>query len=202
LHELWDSRKNVACEYTPINSRNFSDNYTNFSNLSSATEWEDILGGLVVGHHLQGQLANDLSFDPGINIIKKRISSVRSSMVAKTLKLSSRLIMLTSGIEKFKELLSDYRNESTPELFASTEAEGFVKYLKCKALKVPYLNEILMLEMAIQAVSIYGNTQRIQFNFNPIPVINALVERRLPQSPCPGNFEIEITADSINLLQI
>jgi uncharacterized protein len=121
-------------------------------------------------------------------------------MVVSVLRLTSRLLMLTLGKESFKELLSDYWNVSTPELFANAESEGFANYLQRKQLGIKYLYDILKLEMSILNVMIYCNTEKVKFQYDPRPIINALMNRKLPDSNnLPfEKFEIEIRPDMIS----
>ena len=153
-----------------------------------------------MGRSVQNVLARQITSDTGLNIIRKIVASFRASMVVRVLKLTSRLLMLTLGVEKFKELLSDFWQNSTPEIFANSETEGFAKYLENRRLNVKYLYDVLNLEMAALKVMIHGITQRIQLQYDPRPIINALMERKLPNSDTyrySGNIAIEIRRDNI-----
>ena len=91
-----------------------------------------------------------------------------------------------------------YWKESTPEIFSNAESEGFANYLQTKRLNIQYLYDILNLEMTILKVVIYGGIKIIQFQYDPRPVINALMQRRLPtsQEHCQ-NIEIEVRPDNV-----
>jgi uncharacterized protein (UPF0276 family) len=206
LHKLWEHRISTIgnsykkCKNT-VNIKNRI-NYSKNMNANSLSplEWEYTLGSLVVGHKIENALAEQLRYDHGIKVIKKIISSFRSSMVVTVLRLTSRLLMLTLGKEPFKNLLLDYWKISTPELFANSESEGFAKYLRNKQLEIKYLYDILKFEMSILNVMIYGNTEKVQFQYDPRPIINALMNRKLPNSNnLPyKKFEIEIRPDMIS----
>lgn len=94
LRELWKLRT-----HRPIGTRNLS--HTSLSgkilsrNCTSSTEWEETLGSLVGGRVVPGQLAKQLSSDPGINVFRKLVTSSRSSMIVKTFMLTCRLLTVT-----------------------------------------------------------------------------------------------------------
>jgi uncharacterized protein (UPF0276 family) len=207
LHKVWEHRRSTVENYSYKKCKNTVDfkypiNYNKnmATNSLSPLEWEYTLGSLVVGHKIENPLAEELRIDHGIQVMKKIIASFRSSMVVSVLRLTSRLLMLTLGKESFKELLSDYWNVSTPELFANAESEGFANYLQRKQLGIKYLYDILKLEMSILNVMIYCNTEKVKFQYDPRPIINALMNRKLPDSNnLPfEKFEIEIRPDMIS----
>ena len=149
---------------------------------------------------IKNALAEELRCDHGIEVIRKIIASFRASMVVTVLRLTSRLLMLTLGKEQFRELLSDYWKVSTPELFANSESEGFAKYLQHKQLGIKYLYDVLKFEMSILKVVVHGHTEKVQFQYDLRPIINALMNRKLPDSNnLPfEKFEIEIRPDMIS----
>jgi hypothetical protein len=42
-----------------------------------------------------------------------------------------------------------------------------------------------------------GQTRVVAFPFDPVPVLRALAEGRLPERADPGRFEIELTGDAV-----
>jgi hypothetical protein len=207
LHKIWEARgrsidgnNNGKKPVVLKDCVNYGKNQVT-SNLSPE-EWEYTLGSIVIGHNIENTLALELRSDRGIEVIKKIIASFRSSMVVSVLKLTSRLLMLTLGIGEFKKLLSDYWKESTPELFANSESEGFAKYIEHKCIDILYLYDVLKLEMSILNVMIHGTMQKVQFQYDPRPVISALMKRKLPNSDLsPKNFEIEIRPDMVSFFR-
>ncbi|MDE1812255.1 MAG: DUF692 family protein [Thaumarchaeota archaeon] len=165
------------------------------ANSISPTEWENTLGALVVGQNSYGNLAKELAVDPGITLYTKLITSFRASMVVRILKLTSRLILLNMGKESFSKMLESYWLEHTPELFASDEAEGFARYLRNIHLDLPFLNEVIEFEMATLATTLHGKTHVVSFPYDPFPVLLALAQGKLPDSPASDHVELEITPD-------
>jgi uncharacterized protein len=189
LHKVWEYRKST------INNNGYKkgkkpidlEYLTNYdknvvTNSISPIEWEYTLGSLVVDNDIENTLAEELRYDHGIEVIRKIIASFRASMVVTVLRLTSRLLMLTLGKEQFRELLSDYWKVSTPELFANSESEGFAKYLQHKQLGIKYLYDVLKFEMSILKVVVHGHTEKVQFQYDLRPIINALMNRKLPDS--------------------
>jgi uncharacterized protein (UPF0276 family) len=105
MHKLWEMRPSNSCDQHKIARQNMIKQA-----YSSPTpqEWEYVLGSLVIGHKVNGFLAQELSADPGIIIMQKLIGSFRSSMLSSTLRLTTRLLMLSSNTSLLDKLMSDY----------------------------------------------------------------------------------------------
>jgi uncharacterized protein (UPF0276 family) len=195
LHKLWNLRS-LATSYL-FHHRALRKTSKNMGYAHpTLSEWENVLGCLAVGREVHGHLAKELSADPGINIIRKLLRTFRSSMIVSTLRLTSRLIMLTKGKDAFNELLEGYWKRCTPELFASDEAEGFVNYLSGLNIKIPCLNEVLAYERAVLATLVDQVPRIVTFQHDPIVMLKALIEGRVPNTGNSGHFEIEITPDT------
>ena len=202
LHKLW-SAKDIPISDT-VQKRHITTRRKNgINNVSYSPlphEWEDVLAAIVVGKHVTGKLAGDLLTDPGIKVIRKRIDSVRLSFIIKALKLTSRLLMLTVGVDKFKELLRNYWKENTPKLFVVHEAKGFAKYLARYPLKVPCLDELLEFEIALLNTNFNNLNYTIHFKYDPQPILSSLMDRKKPDF-IEGDFVVEVSRDKINILK-
>jgi hypothetical protein len=65
-------------------------------------------------------------------------------------------------------------------------------------LRVPHLGRLLEFERAAIATLTDGEARVVQFDFEPVPVLRALAEGRLPdETGRPGNYEIELTPDGL-----
>ncbi|MGA7305454.1 MAG: DUF692 family multinuclear iron-containing protein [Rhodothermales bacterium] len=204
LHDLWDIRSTApetpprvsrpvnADTLRPGSSRDLSQPGT-----VSAT-WERALGGLVIGRpgSEEDLMTRELSEDPGIEIINKMICEFRASMVVGVLRLTSRLMMLALGPDVFRVVLADFWSKSPPELFASEEAREFAVYLRDLDLRVPQLAKVLEFELAVLETMVDETARVVTFDFDPLPLLRALAEGRLPDAPgSVGRFEIEVTPD-------
>jgi hypothetical protein len=70
------------------------------------------------------------------------------------------------------------------------------RYLEVPGLKLPRLAKVLEFERAATASLVDGETRIVRFDFEPLPLLRALAEGRLPSKPeAAGEFEIEITGD-------
>jgi uncharacterized protein (UPF0276 family) len=159
-------------------------------------EWEDALGALVAGQPAGGELARELATDPAIALLRGLVDEFRASMLAATLKLTLRLLLLTLGRERVDALLARYFERAAPQLFASTEAEGFAAFLDTQHLAVPHLDDVLGYERALLDTLLHGCTRVVPFHFDPVAVLRALGEARLPLAPRRGSYELEITPDA------
>ena len=162
----------------------------------SPGEWEDTLGALVVGREAAGTLAEELSADPGVWLTKRLLGEFRASMVAGVIKLTSRLIVLAEGRTRFLELLADYWRYAPPERFASAEALGFAGHLRTFKLGIPYLADVLRFEEAVVRTLLDDKERLVPFSHDPLQVLRALAEERLPSSAKKGNFEIAVTPEA------
>ncbi len=79
---------------------------------------------------------------------------------------------------------------------ASLEANAFARHLEGLDLRVPHLTQVLHFEEAVTATLSDGQTRIVEFEFEPLRLLRALAEGRLPdEPPQPGRFEIELTPD-------
>jgi hypothetical protein len=117
-------------------------------------------------------------------------------MIVGVLRLTSRLLMLTLGPQAFRTILNDYWSKTPPQMYATLEAEAFARHLEALDLKVPHLGKLIEFERAGTATLTDGQTRVVQFEFEPLPLLRALAEGRLPEEPGrPGCYEIELTPD-------
>lgn len=196
LHELWDLRGKAVGQ--PLPGRDVSDTTPSVirEDVTPAV-WEQTLGRLAVGVPTNGHgLAHQLAADPGVKLVNRLIREFRASMVIRVLPMSCRLMMLTLGEDKFVQILEDFWNATPPLQFASSEAEAFAEYWNQLGIELPYLAEVLMFERSVVATLSDDESRIVEFDFNPLPVFQALSEARLPgEHAQPGIFEIEITAN-------
>lgn len=160
----------------------------------SPVQWERALGALAIG-----QIPDDgvgLADDPGIPLVTKMINEFRASMVVNVFRLTSRFLMLALGDEAFRVILGDFWSKAPPHTYASAEAREFAAYLEQLGLRVPRLLDVLRYEQAVLETLTDNETRVVSFDFDPIPLLRALAEGRLPEVPGQEMaFEIEITAD-------
>lgn len=168
----------------------------------SPAAWEDALGALVVGRDPEGALARELAADPGIGVMRDLLGEFRASMAASTLKLTCRLLMLTLGTPRFRQLLAVYWREAPPALFASQEAESLARFLERSlpelGAEVPWLEGVLNFERAVLDTLLAGEGRVVAFPWDPVPVLRGLAEGRLQDADLvrAGAFEIELTPES------
>jgi uncharacterized protein (UPF0276 family) len=193
LHAVWERRtsaKRVRPKSIPTRSE------AEKPDLIPPAVWERALGRLVVGQCANDQIGLELAQDPGVQVVERLIHEFRASMIVRVLPLTSRFIMLAMGSQAFRTLLGAYWSSVTPKMYASSEADSFAQYLKGLDLQVPHLARILEFEQAVTATNIDGSTRVVHFDFEPLPLLRAISEGRLPEEPPQaGDFEIELTPD-------
>jgi uncharacterized protein len=195
LHSVWDHRQ-VSDRFNPTPTTLRSQ--VQEPDAVSPAVWERALGRLVVGRGADDEIGRELAQEPGVRVVERLIHEFRSSMIVRVLPLTSRFIMLALGTAAFRTILSDYWSRSAPQMYASIEALSFAEYLKDLDLRVPHLAKILEFEQAVLATNIDGEVRIVNFDFEPLPLLRAISEGRLPtEPPQAGVFEVEITPEGL-----
>jgi hypothetical protein len=196
LHEVWDRRKPAAVvDAKPVSIRSIPEK----EDLVPPPDWERALGRLVTGRAVDDLIGRELAEEPGAHIVERLIHEFRGSMIVRVLPLTSRYLMLTVGPDAFRTILADFWSKVTPQMYGSVEATSFAAYMKELDLRVPHLAKILEFEEAVTATNIDGLTRSIKFGFEPLPLLRAISESRLPdEPPRAGDFEIELTGDELS----
>jgi len=196
LHELWSLRRPTRHDRLP--TQRCTPVHLVSDDPISPAMWEEVLGALVIGRSPAHNRARELATDPGVSIVSRLICEFRASMIVTVLRLTSRLMMLALGPDAFRTILEDFWSKTPPQQFASSEAEAFAMYLESVDLKLPQLAKILEFERAVLATLMDDQPRVTAFDFDPLPLLRALAEGRLPDIPGRlGHFEIEVTADNL-----
>ena len=190
LHRLWDRSTRTAGTKPCVRSEPREPNPA-----PSPREWESTLASLTVHKPCSTPLAAELRLDPGLAIIREMVEKLRGSMIVRTLRLSSRLIMLERGTAFLEQLLAMFWKMHPPQPFALDEAEAFATFLREHKPYVPFLPEVLEYDQAVIAVALDGEERSIPFGADPLPLLRALGAGRRPTEVTPGNFEIRLTPD-------
>jgi len=192
LHRLWD-RRNTACSAQPARASRSAPS----ASLPSPAEWERTLARLAVHKPVASPLADELRKDPGLAIIREMVEKFRGSMVVRTLRLTSRLIMLERGPAYLEQLLAEFWKSHAPQPFALDEALAFASFLREQKPYVPFLPEVLAYDCAVIAVALDGEERRVPFGADPLPLLRALGAGRRPAEITKGKYEIRLTPDLV-----
>jgi hypothetical protein len=150
----------------------------------------------VTGQAADDDLGRALAADPAVPVIEGLIHEFRASMIVGLLPLTARLLLLALGPEPVRQVLRHYWAETPPLMYASLEADAFGRHLDRLALPLPHLAKLLELEQSALATLIDEQRRVVAFDFEPLPLLRALAEGRLPDAPGrPGAYEIELTPD-------
>jgi len=162
----------------------------------SVQEWEQGLGAMVIGRTHASAFEQALKQDPGVSLVKDLIHEFRASMVVSVYRLTSRLLMLALTPEIFRMLLEEYWLVAPPRQYASLEANGFYSFLVSKNLQLPWFHKVYEFEHAAVLTICDGQARIMRFEADPIPMLRALAEGRLPDVvPQVGDYEIELKPD-------
>ncbi len=199
MHRIWDKRGRLlkkSIKPAPENTPSFNESL-------SVPEWETTLGNLVLGRVPQFAaspvqeptpvLTDELIQDPGITIIKDLIFNFRGSVLVTVLKLSTRLLRLSVGEAAFNTCINNFFASAVPELLPVIVATQFFEYVKANQLMGPRLQKVLEYEIAAIHTAIDQQPRTVSFDFDPLPLLAALQDARLPGGPVvkrPVNLQI------------
>ena len=191
LRSLWRERR--LWSGTPPRKRRRGSRWRHERGIAPR-EWEDVLGALVTGRNVGGDLAEELLREPGLAVLRRLLSETRASRVAKHLGLTSRLVVAAAGPAFFRALLEAYWKREAPSPSAPLEAMRFGRHLATLALDIPYFREVLEYETAVLASQMDGEKRFVSFQHDPSVVLRALAKGRLPGDPSPGTFGVEVAS--------
>jgi uncharacterized protein (UPF0276 family) len=200
LRMLWELRSNaVAAPGVPMDFIGSEPGNPALTRCEtpSPQEWENTLGALVVGEALDTPLARELASDPGLAVFQHLVGQFRASSVIGTLPFSGRLLLLTLGVQSFEALLSDYWQDNPPEAFGAEEARRFAKFLRTRALNIPLLDELVRFDLAAIAAIVESTASTVAFSQDPLAVLGALAERRLPSQASAGSYYADLSSKGI-----
>lgn len=192
LHELWRINKNATKNQEQKKPLPKQGNHKEVK--FTPKQWEESLASVILKQDVKGELPEQLKKDSAIEVIRSLIGEFRASMIVGTLKLSSRLMMLTMKGE-FEVLLKKFWQTKTPELFATSEAKNFVQYLRDQKISMPYLENVLEFEQTALEVLETGKIKSVKFDYDPLVILRSLAERKLPENPTKGNYIIDVTPE-------
>ena len=195
MHALWNDRPAGKALTQPPAATSSSSPTKGFThNLPSPTTWEESLGGLVIGRTPDTSLAAQLLSDSGVHLLRHLASMARGGMAVSNLPLTWRLLVLNVGPVRARSVLEEFWTSSPPQLFAAEEASRLGAFLQENVKGVRHLSEVLRYEIASQQALSSDKSQTIPFTCDPLPLLSALCEGRLPAFSETGNFELTVQA--------
>jgi uncharacterized protein (UPF0276 family) len=196
-----DTAPSPVIEEAPVLTFHSVDTVTQLAAMGGP--WEAALTSLVTGQSVQPDDADteamhaSLTEEAGVALVRDLVFSFRASMVVQVLRLSTKLLLCSVGPEVFRRMLRDTFELHPPALYATLEANAFAAQVAARGWSVPYLADILDYELALTQTLIDGQPRVVKFAFEPIPLLRALTDGRLPDEvPELGCFEIELLPDA------
>jgi hypothetical protein len=156
--------------------------------------WERQLATLARGAPGNGSMDADdeLSGDPGIDVLRFLVTEFRAGMLARGLKLGTRLLLLHLGEPAVRGIYADFFASRPPELFAGAEAEAFADYLAGLDLEVPHLDSVIRFELALQHAAARGDAATIEFAGDPNDILSSLARGLRPPPPTPHSQSLVV----------
>ena len=190
LREIWESRGSQVRA-----SRRRDGNAGRRNHLPAPADWEEALVGAVSGRPATGDAATRLDADPGVGVLRRLVGSVRAGKVATSMRLTTRLLLLTLGDDGLQKVFEDFWRRVPSELTASEEGRRFAAYLGAHPPKgVQYLAEVVAFELAAARVLMGGRPEVVRADWDLGAVVAALREGWLPSHVRSGAYEITVEA--------
>jgi hypothetical protein len=155
--------------------------------------WEDTLGALALRFPAEGQLADELKQDPGLEIIGELVDEARAGLLSAGLRLTIRLLLLELGEAQLRTFLKSFWASAPPHAFAADEASAFGAYLRNSELELPFLHDVLSFEMALLRAAVADETVTLDFHADPAELLGALDLGRLPTTIATGHYPVEVS---------
>jgi uncharacterized protein (UPF0276 family) len=193
-HEVWAARRGVPARRPQAPGRP-AVVLTRAAASPAPADWERELAALVREPAVEPAVeaaepggapaGGELSADPGVNVLRFLIAEFRAGMLARGLKLATRLLLLYLGEPAVREIYADFFATRPPELFAGAEAEAFARYLAGRDLDVPHLRPVVSFELALQHAAARGESVTVEFDGDPEEILSSLARGLRP--PPPGS---------------
>lgn len=195
MHELWDARPSRADRARDVPARDRAPAVGSVAKPGGddVRAWEDTLGALAIGLEPQGDLAGELTADPGVGVIRTMVEAARAGNLVTSLKLSVRLLLLAEGEHGTRAIMQGFWDSAPPEPFAGDEGLAFAAYLLSHPPRLPYLEDVLSFELALLRASISGESTTVRFGADPAELLGALAEGRMPVGVRDGDYAFEVS---------
>jgi hypothetical protein len=190
LHHVWEQRGQDAA---PAGSASRQPHHGTAP--VSPSQWASQLGHRVAYGADDG---GSVPHDPGIEIYRLLIRSVRGGVLTDSLRLSYRLLVLTCGSNEADQILDRYFVETPVQQVAMDEVRQFAAWVRETELGVQHLAEVARFEVASFEVHETGSSRTVEFRFAPLPLLEALGAGHLPEHLQEGEYSLEITPDPQN----
>lgn len=148
-------------------------------------------------HAMAAALAGDrspLDGDPGVEVYRHLIATIRAGSVITALPLSYRLVALSRGVAAAEQVLERYRATVPPSTWANDEARTFSAFLREQVTAIAHLDEVIDFELAAHEAVATGSPRRVRFGCDPTPLLECLRRGIQPPRSLPrGDFEVIVT---------
>jgi hypothetical protein len=192
LRGLWESRGLSCPREPPVTPRGHA---APSQALPRPGAWESMLSRAVAGSEQTGDPRRPpVESDPGVDVIRKVVRRARAGMVADALPGAVRLVLLAAGERRLQELFAGFWRSTSPEQFAGVEAEAFGRHLLGHGGDIPYLADVVALELAVLRAGSSGEAQRVLLSCDPSKLLNALAAGAVPSGGDSGPHEVVVPA--------
>jgi uncharacterized protein (UPF0276 family) len=168
------------------------------ADLSRVRRREETLGALAIGQQPRDPDPAIVS-DPATALYADLVASMREGALYEGTPFLLRLLLASLGHAATMNLLSEYCASTVPAPFGGDETRNFLVYVRDRALDIPHIAEILDLEEALNAVQRTGEEQIVAFDCDPVALLAALAERKIPPLAAPERFHVIVSTNGLDI---
>lgn len=184
LQALWDVRGRNAGPVARRSRREATASHEAWDPVA----WERAMAAALAGDR------SPLNADPGIEVYRHLIATIRAGSVVTSLPLSYRFLALSHGVGAAERVLERYRTAVPPSAWANEEARAFSTFLREQVTDIAHLDEIIDFELAAHEAAATGTPRTVRFSCDPAPLIDALRRGVRPPADLPwGDLEVTVS---------
>jgi len=194
LSQLWQLRSPVT--YSCLNAGR-QPGEPSSADLLTSQVWEVALFRAILGEQSPGDRHRWLIDDPGVGVYRELVSDFRRGALARTLRYTMTLLLLSLGRQRTGELLDSFFIRCPAQSYRAVEADNFARFLGDRSdllRQIRYLGEVLRFEHALVRAVVFDEATHLEWTIDPTAVLQALDRGQLPESlpAAPSSMRISV----------
>jgi uncharacterized protein (UPF0276 family) len=158
----------------------------------SPNNWEQALGWLVQRRPPRTPLETELATDPGVEVLTDLVFDLRCGQLCNALQLSITAMLLLNPSLPHK-LIRHFVDVVPGDLFSSSEGLRFAHFARDHFPTQTIVAEVLAYETALLELQLFGSECVVNFTYDPVELLSALIAGHLPDNPDRGLFQVPVT---------
>jgi hypothetical protein len=182
LHELWKLRPLPSNRVEPWLAPRVQRDEPSLPD--DVPAWEQSVAAVARGSATHAKQFAALDSDAGGRVLRQLVTEFRRGSIARGLRFTLSVLVLTRTEREVTELLDDYCRTYPADPFVAVECDRFARFLSARepeSAQPELLRDVLRFERALLAATLRGETSQVSFERDPASVFEALEQGRLPE---------------------